>query len=409
MLRHAGWHGTDVAIHQIPGVDFEPSCQFKRRNRNNTMSTIALRRKKSGYQVAMDPWLALLGWYIAEGCTVRPRINRGKPGRGYIVDIRQYDPTNIAEIVRLARACGFRPAVKKEGRVQIYSKVLYSHLSPLGKAGDKHIPAYARQLSTRQLRILFTTMMKGDGSLHEDGSPKCYYTKSRRLADHVSEVAIKLGMGATATLRPGSQAHRKGPVYQVCFSTQRLVHKIQKSNVSYEQYDGFVYDVTVPNHIIMVRRNGRSIWSGNCGDFEGGREKAPAAICRKVIEAKLSGRHEIEIWGDGQATRSFMYIDDCIDGTIRIMDGDYPHPVNLGSSELVTINGLVDIVEEIAGVKLKRTHNLSAPQGVRGRNSDNTLIKRLFDWEPSTPLRVGLERTYAWIYDEMTNPARKHS
>jgi GDP-D-mannose 3',5'-epimerase len=140
---------------------------------------------------------------------------------------------------------------------------------------------------------------------------------------------------------------------------------------------------------------------GPHGTYDGGREKAPAAICRKVIQAKLSGNHEIEIWGDGKQTRSFMWIDDCAKGTQMIMNGDYAEPLNLGSSELVSINQLVDIVENIAGLKLKRSYNLSAPKGVNGRNSDNTLIQRVFGWEPSTKLRDGLERTYAWIYDQM--------
>ena len=140
---------------------------------------------------------------------------------------------------------------------------------------------------------------------------------------------------------------------------------------------------------------------GPDGTFEGGREKAPAAICRKVATAKLEGLDEIEIWGDGQQTRSFMYIDDCIHGTRRIMDGDVLEPINLGSSELVTVNQLVDIVEEIAGVKLTRRHDLSAPQGVRGRNSDNALIQEKLGWEPGISLQAGLERTYRWIYDQL--------
>jgi nucleoside-diphosphate-sugar epimerase len=148
---------------------------------------------------------------------------------------------------------------------------------------------------------------------------------------------------------------------------------------------------------------------GPHGTFEGGREKAPAAICRKVIEAKLSGKHEIEVWGDGHQTRSFMWIDDCVKGTQMIMNGDFAEALNLGSSELVSINQLVDIVEDIAGVKLKRRHNLSAPKGVNGRNSDNTLIKKVFGWEPSTKLRDGLERTYRWIYDQMAPRSAKQA
>jgi nucleoside-diphosphate-sugar epimerase len=139
---------------------------------------------------------------------------------------------------------------------------------------------------------------------------------------------------------------------------------------------------------------------GPHGTWEGGREKAPAAICRKVIEAKAAGRHEMEIWGDGNQTRSFMYIDDCLLGIERIMHSQIEEPINLGSSELVTINGLVDIVEDIAGIKLRRTYNLGAPKGVNGRNSDNTKIRHYLGWEPSTRLRDGLAKTYAWIHDE---------
>ena len=142
---------------------------------------------------------------------------------------------------------------------------------------------------------------------------------------------------------------------------------------------------------------------GPFGTWDGGREKAPAAICRKVIAAKLSGKHDIEIWGDGEQTRSFMYIDDCLKGIDKITDSDIIEPINLGSDELVSINQLVDIVEEIAGMKLKRSYNLDAPKGVHGRNSDNTLIKKLMDWEPSIRLEDGMEKTYKWIYDEMTS------
>ena len=139
---------------------------------------------------------------------------------------------------------------------------------------------------------------------------------------------------------------------------------------------------------------------GPHGTWEGGREKAPAAICRKVIQAKLSGSGEIEIWGDGHQTRSFMYIDDCVKGTQMLMHSDVLEPLNIGSSELVTVNQLVDIVESIAGVKLRRKYDPTAPKGVNGRNSDNTLIRKLLGWEPSIRLRDGLEKTYAWIHDQ---------
>jgi GDP-D-mannose 3', 5'-epimerase len=144
---------------------------------------------------------------------------------------------------------------------------------------------------------------------------------------------------------------------------------------------------------------------GPFGTFAGGREKAPAAVCRKVIEAQLDGTKEIEIWGDGMQTRSFTYIDDTIEGLFRIMESEFTDPINLGSAQLVTINGLVDIVEGIAGVKLERKYNLSAPQGVRGRNSDNALILEQLGWEPSISLEDGLEKTYHWIHDQMTSGA----
>jgi GDP-D-mannose 3', 5'-epimerase len=145
---------------------------------------------------------------------------------------------------------------------------------------------------------------------------------------------------------------------------------------------------------------------GPWGTWFGGREKAPAAICRKVIEAKMTGRHEIEIWGSGRQTRSFMYIDDCVKGVQLILNSGILEPINLGSSEAVSINELVDVVEDIAGVELKRKYDLSAPNGVNGRNSDNTVIQQCLGWEPCTSLRAGLERTYSWIYDQYRSRER---
>jgi nucleoside-diphosphate-sugar epimerase len=145
---------------------------------------------------------------------------------------------------------------------------------------------------------------------------------------------------------------------------------------------------------------------GPHGTWVGGREKAPAAICRKVAEAHISGRHEIEIWGDGKQTRSFMHIADCIEGTRRIMASDVDVPINLGSSEVVTIDELVDVVQDIAGIKLARRYDLGAPKGVRGRSSDNTMILERLGWEPSTSLRAGLEETYRWVYDQVATTRR---
>lgn len=154
----------------------------------------------------------------------------------------------------------------------------------------------------------------------------------------------------------------------------------------------FSADMALPTRVARLH-NAYGPW----GTYRGGREKAPAAICRKVAEAELSGSGEIEIWGDGEQTRSFMYVDDCIEGIRRIMDSDVSRPLNLGSSELVTINQLVGLVEEAAGIELHRRYDTSAPVGVRGRNSDNTLIRAQLGWEPSMSLRDGIARTYAWV------------
>jgi nucleoside-diphosphate-sugar epimerase len=142
---------------------------------------------------------------------------------------------------------------------------------------------------------------------------------------------------------------------------------------------------------------------GPHGTYDGGREKAPAAICRKVATAKLVGAHSIDVWGDGQQTRSFTYIDDCIEGTVRLTASNVHEPLNIGSDQLVTIDGLIDIVEDIAGIQLHRNYQLDAPQGVRGRNSDNSLIQDRLQWAPSIRLEEGLERTYRWIHDQLAD------
>jgi GDP-D-mannose 3',5'-epimerase len=140
------------------------------------------------------------------------------------------------------------------------------------------------------------------------------------------------------------------------------------------------------------------------GTYDGGREKAPAALCRKIIAAKISGEPTLEIWGDGEQTRSFMYVEDCIIGIHLIMESDdWMDPINLGSSEMVSINQLADIIEGIAGVSLKRNYLLDAPKGVRGRSSDNTLIEKAFGWQPSISLEEGLLKTYEWIYRQITS------
>ena len=174
--------------------------------------------------------------------------------------------------------------------------------------------------------------------------------------------------------------------------------------------DGYGWEKLFSERMCRHFREDYGIWTrvaryhnvyGPFGTYDGGREKAPAATCRKVIAAKLAGTNDIEIWGDGHQTRSFMYIDDCLKGTQMLTHSDFVEPINIGSSELVSINQLVDMVEDIAGIQLKRSYNLKAPKGVNGRNSDNTLIQKVFGWEPSTRLRDGMEQTYRWIHDQM--------
>ena len=143
---------------------------------------------------------------------------------------------------------------------------------------------------------------------------------------------------------------------------------------------------------------------GPFGTYEGGREKAPAAICRKLALARDGD--EVEVWGDGQQTRSFMYVDDCVEGIYRILHSEHPHPLNLGRDDLISVDGLVDLVARIAGKTIVKDHQINAPQGVRGRNSDNSRLREVLEWEPETTLEVGLDRTYRWIVSDLERTGR---
>ncbi len=146
---------------------------------------------------------------------------------------------------------------------------------------------------------------------------------------------------------------------------------------------------------------------GPFGTYAGGREKAPAAICRKIAEAKLKNNKKIDVWGDGKQTRSFMFIDDCIEGILKIFFNKYSNPINLGSSERVSINQMINIIEKISSFNVKKKYLLNKPKGVRGRSSDNKLIKKIIGWEPNTKLQNGLKYTYNWIYEELTQNSTK--
>ena len=142
---------------------------------------------------------------------------------------------------------------------------------------------------------------------------------------------------------------------------------------------------------------------GPFGTFDGGREKAPAALCRKIIKAKKNNEDKIEVWGDGKQTRSFLYIDDCVEGTLRLFESNYSEPVNIGSDEQVSINQMIDILEDISEIKkLNRDYQLDKPKGVRGRSSNNDLVKKVLDWSFKIKLKDGLKKTYDWINNEIS-------
>ncbi len=203
------------------------------------------------------------------------------------------------EIVQTLQDMGFRPYVNGRN-VNVSSKQLYDAVQVFGNgAAQKHIPRWYLMLPAHRLKDLFATLMAGDGDAH--GSR--YSTASCHLADAVMEIALKLGQRAWI--------NRDGDMYRVHLSDRTTI-STRRAQRTIEHYRGRVYDVTVKNHVLLVRRNGKPMWSGNCGTYDGGREKAPAAICRKVATAVLAGTHDIEIWGSGEQTRSFTYIDDCV-------------------------------------------------------------------------------------------------
>jgi len=344
----------------------------------------SLQKRNWRWKVRLTHWLEFLGWYLAEGSTV-------KTGN-YIVFLAQRDPANQKEIAETVQKMGYKARIIPTG-VEVSSKQLYEMVEPFGHAHQKYIPYKYMLLPPRHLARLFRTLMLGDGD--KDGGR--YSTTSCRLADSVMEIALKLGYGVQVAKEPANNPGHHD-MYRVHIS-KRGIHRILPHHINKLAYVGTVYDVTVPNHIVLVRRNGKIVWSGNCGAFEGGREKAPAALCRKI--ALANNGDEIEVWGDGNQTRSFLYIDDCLEGLYAAQNSDHHGPINIGSEELVTVNELVDIIAKIAGKTIRKRYDTSKPQGVRGRNSDSSLALKVLGWSPKVPLEVGLERTYRWIEDQV--------
>lgn len=361
--------------------------------------------RSDGYKIAknndeknipINDWLEFMGWFLSEGSTYID-------GGNYCVNITQKIGTKLDQIKKCVTRIGFSYYEKPDSKgcigVQISSKQLYEFLRGFGKSHQKYIPSELLNLPKERLRILYDTIMCGDG----DADGGAYRTISKQLADNVQEMCLKLGYGASVS--SSIYFYDDPPIPRTCWTvniTNKVVNLIEKHrNITKIPYNGFVYDVTVPNHTVFVRRNGKTCWSGNCGTWDGGKEKAPAALCRKVAKAKLSGNLQIDIGGDGTQLRNFTYISDTVTGILKLMDSNHHMPINLGSSEVVTINQLVTMIEEIAGIQLKRNYLPNFPTGVHSRNTDNTLIKSVLGWEPSVPLREGLEKTYKWIEGEI--------
>jgi nucleoside-diphosphate-sugar epimerase len=378
-------------------------------------------RIKKGFSLNIDHYLEFLGWFITEG-------NCGfYGGKDYITQIRQYKHYDL--VISLIKKMGV-VATLSEGRIVIHQKIFWNHFSKMGKgAKNKNLPNWVLELPPEKLKILFKSMMLGDGT--SINGKNSYTTTSKRLADQFIEICLKIGYSTSLYIVKKELPYND--TYTVNISKQHLINKVQKDNITYFPYIGKVYDLTVKNHRFFIRHDGKQTWTGNCygweklfserlyfsfsrnyklpikiarfhnifgvrGTFKGGREKAPAALCRKVIEASNGG--SIDIWGSGEQTRSFLYIDECVEGVRRLMGSDFNGPVNIGSDEMVNINKLAEMIIKISGKDIKINH-IDGPLGVRGRNSDNTLIKQKLNWCPSRPLIEGLIKTYTWIDEEI--------
>jgi nucleoside-diphosphate-sugar epimerase len=338
--------------------------------------------------IPLDLWLEFLGWYLSEGNCF---VVGAKDMNGYRVVITQYGHENQESIMSLVRDMGFR-CYLSNNQICITSKQLYNYCRPFGRADTKFIPREFLSLPKSQLSILFSALMAGDG----ERNGRRYSTVSRQLADDVQELALKLGYGA--------MVRKEENIYRVSICKE-TVHRISPEDKQVVDYSGMVYDVTVPNHIILIRRNGRVCWSGNCygpeGTWTGGREKAPAAICRKVAEAEDGGT--IEVWGSGTAIRSYTYVGDMVDGIYMLMQSDpstgsgrrLEGAANIGCPQYVTVDELVQTVIEVSGKRIVVRH-VEGPVGVQSRNFSNARIYSL-GWRAQVFLKEGIALTYPWI------------
>jgi len=462
-----------------------------------TIKTNKIYRKEAfkKFDFNMNDFLEFLGYYLSEGSTCC------KKNGTFVVHLANRDPELIEKMFNVCKRLGYNPYKDHSTSmgVSFCSQVMVDYLKQFGLCTDKFIPKEFKKLSKDQLRILFDSLMAGDGN--KDG--RTYTTTSKKLCEDFQEMSIKLGLTTTI----GKPVPDPRPNYNLRYHIylSRSKRRSYTNIPIIKQYNDMVYCVEVKDHVILVRRNGKTLWCGNCdmggagyiftgnndinvaksylinsnfaslherykklfysssacvyqqynqtdhsnpicsedsaypaypdseygweklhserlyqiynrlekvdvriarfhnvmgpeGSWDNGKEKAPSALCRKVAMAKDGD--EIEIWGPGTQTRSFLYIDECLEGIRRLMDSDFMGPVNIGSEEMISINDLAKMIMDIAGKKLT-IRNITGPVGVMGRNSDNDLIQEKLGWAPSRPLREGIEKLYAWIESQV--------
>ena len=374
---HFNWDGSDIG-------DFFtlPACD-----------KIDGRKLTEEKNVNMKDWFEFIGWFVSEGSMFQTPSN-------YTVVITQYEKTNSKnrEAIKnlLKRMDLHFSEDEMKTQVILSNKQLFTALKNEGFATgavNKKIPRWMLAANKELLTALYNSLMAGDGNK----SGKRYTTVSSQLKDDFMELALKLGKSVNSSSKKTENAnHNECYRINIC---DRKQFTTKRQNRSLVDYNGYVYDVTLPeHHVLLVRREGKVCWSGNCGTWNGGKEKAPAAMCRKV--AMATNGSSIEVWGPGTQTRSFLYIDECIEATRRLMDSDFTGPVNIGSEEMISINDLAKMAARISG-KLLTIENIEGPVGVMGRNSDNALLREKLGWEPTATLEDGMKKTYAWICEQI--------
>ncbi|AFZ44092.1 NAD-dependent epimerase/dehydratase [Halothece sp. PCC 7418] len=366
-------------------------------------------------QVAMDTWLEFLGYYISEGCVHVRRRERVVNGRNYNVAdynilIAQENPEKRERIAQCLQKMGFKFFQSDHHQFRICSQQLANILSPLGKSGDKYIPREYLRLSPRQSRILLDALLLGDGSPR--GDAYCYYTKSKQLADDVQELALRCGFAANIS----SHAKYNRDLYCV-----NIRNPIEAALTPPEKipYSGNVYCVNVTNHVIFVRRNGKVALCGNCYDegkriaetlaFDYHRDNGVDIRVARIFNtygprmlendgrvvsnfvAQSLRNEPITVYGDGSQTRSFCYVSDLVDGLIRLMNGDYIGPVNLGNPGEYTILELAQMIQNMINPELEIAYKPLPEDDPRKRQPDITKAKEILGWEPRVPLQTGLE------------------